>query len=356
MASGASAGCVGIVKTPQRSPVRLDSALTNVNVARPVNLASRHGGRPTARATLESWLPPLRLDRGGMSLGANSRDRAGLSIQVNKKTANAAIVALCAQVRAFVSISQRIHVKRLLTLLAPLFVAGVVLAAGEPVPAAADTLTGEVLEVLQTPSYTYLRLRTDEGEIWAAVTRVPVTLGENVTIQDRSVMVNFTSQLLGRTFPTIVFGTVAAAPPEAQANSSGPAKAASSHSGGSPPPAQPSAAATDAVRVDPVPRAEGPDGRTVAEVYAQRTLLRDKPVAVRATVVKVSMNVMGANWVHLRDGSGSAADGSDVVLATCQDPPKVGDVVVATGAVRTDVASGSGNSYRVLIENASFRK
>ena len=110
------------------------------------------------------------------------------------------------------------------------------------------------------------------------------------------------------------------------------------------------------VAVAKVAKAEGPTGRTVAEVNADRVKLKDKTVTIRATVVKVNANIMGKNWVHLRDGSGSAADQSNDLLVTSSEEPKVGDVVVAKGTVKTDVDLGSGYAYKVLVENASFQK
>jgi hypothetical protein len=105
-----------------------------------------------------------------------------------------------------------------------------------------------------------------------------------------------------------------------------------------------------------VAKAEGPTARTVAEVNAQGAALKDKPVTIRAQVVKVTPEVMGKNWIHLRDGSGSAADGSNDVLVTSKALPKVGDVVVAKGTVRTDVTLGAGYAYKVLVEDVAFQK
>jgi hypothetical protein len=104
-----------------------------------------------------------------------------------------------------------------------------------------------------------------------------------------------------------------------------------------------------------VAKAEGANARTVAEVNSDRPP-SDKPVTVRAKVVKVTANVMGKNWVHLRDGSGSAADNSNDILVTSKDEPKVGDVVIAKGVVKTDVDLGSGYAYKVLVEDVSFQK
>jgi hypothetical protein len=114
------------------------------------------------------------------------------------------------------------------------------------------------------------------------------------------------------------------------------------------------AASAANVPVIKVPKATGPNGRTVAEVYAQRAKLRDKPVAVQGTVVKFSADIMDRNWIHLRDGSGSAADRSNDLMVTTKQTVKVGDVVVASGLVKTDVNYGSGYSYPVVIEGAKL--
>ena len=105
-----------------------------------------------------------------------------------------------------------------------------------------------------------------------------------------------------------------------------------------------------------VAKAEGANARTVGQVYADRVTLKGKEVVIRAKVVKVNAGIMGKNWVHLRDGSGSEADGSNDLLATSKDEPKVGDVVIAKGTVKTDVDLGSGYAYKVLIEDVSFKR
>lgn len=105
-----------------------------------------------------------------------------------------------------------------------------------------------------------------------------------------------------------------------------------------------------------VPKAAGADARTVAEIVSGRATLENKTVVVRAKVVKFTRAVMGKNWVHLRDGSGSAADKTHDVVVTTQDEAKVGDVVIAKGVVRTDVDLGSGYSFPVLLENARLQK
>jgi hypothetical protein len=105
-----------------------------------------------------------------------------------------------------------------------------------------------------------------------------------------------------------------------------------------------------------VPKASGPDGRTVAEIVTKRAELKDKTIVVRGKVVRYTAEVLGKNWIHLRDGSGSASDNTHDVLVTTKDQARIGDVVVAKGVVHTDRDLGSGYSYKVLIEEATLQK
>jgi hypothetical protein len=84
---------------------------------------------------------------------------------------------------------------------------GTVMPAGAQGPA---QVHGQVLEVLQVPSYTYLRLKTSGGEVWAAVPTVAVAEGATVGIANASTMTGFFSKSLDRTFDEILFGSLAA--------------------------------------------------------------------------------------------------------------------------------------------------
>jgi len=209
-------------------------------------------------------------------------------------------------------------------------------------PRASAPLKGQVVETMDSGGYTYMRLRTAEGEVWAAVTNAAVKKGDQVTIVDPMMMTQFESRTLKRTFDKIVFGALAGA-----GTASPQDQFLSAHSGATKAPEVP---------VKKVPKAAGPDGRTVAEVVGQRAKLKDKTVAVRGRVVKFSAHVMGRNWLHLRDGTGSAAAGTDDLLVTTKQMAQVGDVVVARGVVRIDQDFGSGYSYQVLVEDSTLQK
>jgi hypothetical protein len=238
-----------------------------------------------------------------------------------------------------------------------LSLAGLVTAGGAHAQA---PLKGRVLEVRDVDAYTYLRLETAQGETWAAVTRAAVKTGAQVSITNPMVMNNFESKALKKTFDKIVFGTLegGGAPAVTGGPATGGASAAARpHGMGSFNPGAATSAHVPAVAAPvKVSKAAGPDARSVAEVVSGKATLKDKPVTLRGQVVKVNTGIMGKNWLHLQDGSGTAGAGTNDVLVTTKDVAAVGDVVEVKGTIRTDVQLGAGYDYAVLIDNATLRK
>jgi len=117
---------------------------------------------------------------------------------------------------------------------------------------------------------------------------------------------------------------------------------------GAPPHPMP-AAPTQAVDLTGIARAEG--GKTIAEVFAEKDQLAGQPVVFRGKVVKANANIMGKNWLHIRDGSGEEGT-NDLTVTTGSDLPNVGDTVVVTGPVMLNRDFGMGYTYDILIEDA----
>jgi len=228
-------------------------------------------------------------------------------------------------------------------------VAGTGFAADAPSIDESMCVRGDVLETRDVDDYTYIRLQTRDGEAWAAVERATVQEGTEVAIAQAFLMKDFWSRSLKQSFEWILFGRLVAAceqhtlPDEAIAAH----RAAGVTTGDSRLPLT--------ERID-VAKADGPDGCTVSEVVRESTALIDKPVAVRGRVVKYTSDVMGRNWIHLRDGSGAAADGSNDILVTTLAQARVGDIVLVRGRVRTNQDFGAGYSYKVLIEDATLER
>ena len=98
-------------------------------------------------------------------------------------------------------------------------------------------------------------------------------------------------------------------------------------------------------------RPEG--GKTVAEIFAERTALSGKAVTIRGIIVKYTPNIMGKNWLHVRDGTGAA--GTDDLTVTTAAKLKAGDRVVIKGKLAVNKDFGAGYKYEVIVEEATVQ-
>jgi hypothetical protein len=215
-------------------------------------------------------------------------------------------------------------------------------AANQPVASHAaagsgPTAEGTVLETMDAAQYTYVRVKTATGEIWAASSTFKVAVGDQVVVPLDGPMEKFHSATLNRDFPLIYF-----APSIARAGD--PAlPAGHAPIGGAKP---------DVSVAEPMP--PPPGGMTVANLWANRKALAGKTVTVRGKAVKFNGGILGLNWTHLQDGSGVATDGTNDITITSAAEARVGDVITVTGTVVLDKDFGAGYAYKVLLQNATI--
>jgi hypothetical protein len=206
-------------------------------------------------------------------------------------------------------------------------------------PAAADTtatVSGPVAETMNSGGYTYARLQTATGDVWIAAPEFAVQKGERLTAPLEMPMPNFHSQTLKRDFPLIYFVSQVARDGQ---RLSAPDRTA-----------HPAATATPPAQVERIPPAPG--GISIAEVWAKRTSLAGQQVVVRGKVVKVNSGILDRNWVHLQDGSGSAADRTNDLTVTTAADVNVGDIVTMSGVLATGKDFGSGYAFGAILEKA----
>jgi hypothetical protein len=213
--------------------------------------------------------------------------------------------------------------------------------AAHTAPTAASTISGTVVETMDASNYTYVRVKADAGEVWAAAAKFPVAVGDTVSFSREQPMENFHSAALKRDFPLIYFV------PAIARNGEPPAGMPPGHpavGGGTAP-----AAATG--KIEP---AKG--GTTVQTVWATREALAGHTVTIRGKVVKFNGGILGVNWLHIQDGTGSASDGSNDLTVTSDADAQVGDVVSITGTVTINKDLGSGYKYPVIVEHARLAR
>jgi hypothetical protein len=222
---------------------------------------------------------------------------------------------------------------------------------------ASDTLSGRVLETKDSAGYTYVRLETADGERWGAVRQASLKVGATASISGAMVMRDFESKTLHRKFDRIVFGSLASGgesrppaqtAPEVGRNDDAMNALAAPH-------AAAARGAEDSGDVR-VLKAVGADAKTVAEVFVGRASLKDRSVTVRAKVVKSNSGILGRNWIHLRDGSGSAGTKDSDLTVTSLQTAAVGDVVTVKGTIHVDRDLGMGYVYPVIMEDATVSR
>jgi len=222
--------------------------------------------------------------------------------------------------------------------------------------------SGKVLEKQDVSPYTYVRLEDGAGnQIWAAVPQTQLEIGEKVALQDGTVMTNFNSKTLNRTFETIIFaaGLVRDSDKMSVQTAGGANGGASDtvQSGSAPHgmTSQPSGGSTRAIvsfsGVN-VEKSLAQNGYTVGELFAKAAELNNRKVTVKGQVVKISPNIMGKNWIHIQDGTGDPAKNTHDLVVTSSDMVEKGDIISVEGVLAADKDFGFGYRYDVLVEDA----
>lgn len=228
-------------------------------------------------------------------------------------------------------------------------------AAGTAAPAAASAavdvpLAGKVLQTMNGGGYSYIYIEQADGnKKWVAVTQTVVKVGDQISFKPGMEMGRFESKALNRSFDSIIFsegvlsGASAGAVPDPGKN-----EGVSPGSQG---------ATKDKAAKISVTKATGPNATTVAEAYSKSAKLNKKKVVIRGQVVKFSSGIMGKNWIHIQDGTGSEKKKNHNLVCTSKtDIADVGDVVTITGTLIKDRDFGSGYKYSVIIEDVTITK
>ena len=199
----------------------------------------------------------------------------------------------------------------------------------------------EVLEVIQTPVYTYLNVSEKQEKYWMAIAKDEISVGDELFYFNANVttMENFHSKELNRDFDRVLFVSQISKEKVGNITPLGqPETKATAHTG------RKQADATAGIKVN---KAEG--GITIADLYKNPKSFSGKKVKISGVVVKVNNEIMGRNWVHIQDGT-RFMDEYDLTFTT-QDVVELNDVVIIEGQVSIDKDFTSGYFYPVIVEN-----
>ena len=187
--------------------------------------------------------------------------------------------------------------------------------------------TVEVLELLETVKYSYLKVAEGNNEYWIATLKDNYQVGQKYTFRSSLLKTNFKSVEHNRTFEELYLVS------EIQT-------------------------ADGSSEVDELPGMESPGKAlkkadiagliTIAEIVKNPKKYEGKTVRVFGNVVKANPNIMDRNWLHLKDGT---ADDYDFVLTTNAQIPE-GHAVGFEGKIVLDKDFGAGYAYDIIMEEA----
>lgn len=197
----------------------------------------------------------------------------------------------------------------------------------------------KVTEVIQGGSYTYISATENGIAKWIAVARQDVNPGEVLYYYDALPMENFHSKEIDKTFDVIYFVNKISKTPGSEQPAMGSAM----------PPSHQGKVAVSEAEVE-MNKEEG--DLSIADVFANKAEYSSKEFEIKGAVVKVNEQVMGKNWVHIQDGTGTG--GNFDLTITTQADVKVGDVVTFKGKLTLEKDFGAGYFYDVIMEDGAL--
>lgn len=179
----------------------------------------------------------------------------------------------------------------------------------------------KVLETLPTEKYIYLRVNDGSEEFWVATGKQNIRVGEKYFFKDGLLKTNFESKEYNRVFDKVYLVSKLVAV---------------DHSKNKPP------------NSSTVTSTKHANSISIKELISQADVLEGKEVQITGKCTKINPNIMGRNWIHLKDGT---QDDYDLVLTSNQIIPQ-GHVVTIKGVLRRNLDFGAGYKYDILIEDA----
>jgi hypothetical protein len=72
-------------------------------------------------------------------------------------------------------------------------------------PQAGSPLVGKIVETMDGGGYTYILLQTRTKQVWVAIGKTKVSVGQDIALMPGMEMIEFNSKSLNRTFDSIIF-------------------------------------------------------------------------------------------------------------------------------------------------------
>ncbi len=204
---------------------------------------------------------------------------------------------------------------------------------------------GKILEIQKVMGYDYLRVDEDGVEQWVAIAEKPVHVNDIIGYDKTTVMHDFKSKTLNKVFKEIIFANEIYVPQKSTQGATMKSMLLAT-------PVNNPTTQTIQPRKDFVKK----EFYTIKEIHTFANELENQTISLKATVRKISNQIMKRDWIHLSDGTGNEAKNTDdFVVTSNQTTAKVGDSVIATGKVIINKDFGYGYFYPVIIEDVVLK-
>lgn len=191
----------------------------------------------------------------------------------------------------------------------------------------------EVLEVLNTSKYAYLRVSENGREpYWIATMRADFNEGQKLVYEGGLLKTDFKSIEHNRVFDQVYLVSKIGFLDGEEVSMNEKVDEA-----------------TKTVSTS-FKKPDQPDIVDLSEIVSNPEQYENKTVKVYGEVVKVNPNIMGRNWLHIKDGT---ADDFDFVL-TAESAVPVGHAMVFEGTISLNRDFGAGYTYDLILENAQL--
>lgn len=192
-----------------------------------------------------------------------------------------------------------------------------------------------VNEVLPTDKYIYLNVTENDETFWIATGKREVNKGETYIYKGGLLKTNFESKEYNRTFDKIFL--VSNIVPDTHGHDHNVAN--------------PQKIETHSVEDSSLPRNIEKEGSIkISSLVSDPKKYEGKSIQISGECVKINPNIMGKNWIHLKDGS---KDDYDLVITSDMIVPE-GHVVTMSGIVSLDKDFGAGYRYDIIVEDGKI--
>ena len=202
----------------------------------------------------------------------------------------------------------------------------------QPAPVSGDVHTVKVLEVLPTSKYVYLRVDENGENFWIATSKKEVIVGESYFYKNGILKTNFESKEHNRVFDKVYL--VANLVPADHGSQTTIDQSKINEPTGE----------------EPMSQIDVEGSIKISELVNNKTKYEGKEIQLSGKCTKLNPNIMGRNWIHLKDGS---MDDFDLVITSEHAVPE-GHIVTMKGTVVLDKDFGAGYKYDLIIENGQI--